>query len=444
MNNKSSSKKSKKTNGEGGEVGEGGDGGEVINKMADINQYLIDIENTTFISDQKKYLSKIMNTESCFSKKVIENIADIIIPTIQNIDNLFIYNYNITHLKIFSKYYKLKTVGNKNQLLKHLYCHILLSVKANVIQKTFRGFLQRVYNKLHGPAWLKRDLCNNTHDFLTFDTFNEISHDQFFSYKDIDNFIYGFDIRSIYNLIYTMKQNPTIYVMNKEKDIKNPYNRNQIPETVITDIKKILRINKFLNNIPTNSNTPIKKNNKQSSSSSMSSSSSSSSSSINNIMNTNTNKIITNVSATTEDNITAQKLMELKVLDVFQHINFLGNYSDQSWFLQLTRSRLLCFLNELIEIWNYRAGISDETKRAICPPVGNPFRNVYLIQSQHSHNDINKIRSTIIDILHTMVFSGIDTDSQILGSYYILTSLTLVSENAATALPWLYNSVVIS
>ena len=156
--------------------------------------------------------------------------------------------------------------------------------------------------------------------------------------------------------------------------------------------------------------------------------------------NTNTNKIIINANTSSDDNLSSQKKMELKVLDIFQHINFLGNYSDQNWFLQLNRSRLLSFLNELIEIWNYRSGINTETKCAICHPSGNPFRNIQYLHSQH--NDIYKIRTVIVDILHELVFSGIDADNQILGSYYILTALTIVSEPAATALPWLYNSVI--
>jgi hypothetical protein len=40
-----------------------------------------------------------------------------------------------------------------------------------------------------------------------------------------------------------------------------------------------------------------------------------------------------------------------------------------------------------------------------------------------------------------MVFSGIDNDSKILGSYYVLGALTLVSQNAANSLSWLFQSV---
>ena len=41
-----------------------------------------------------------------------------------------------------------------------------------------------------------------------------------------------------------------------------------------------------------------------------------------------------------------------------------------------------------------------------------------------------------------MVKSGINHDSRALGAYYVLACLTLVNEDAATAMPWLYQSVV--
>jgi hypothetical protein len=39
------------------------------------------------------------------------------------------------------------------------------------------------------------------------------------------------------------------------------------------------------------------------------------------------------------------------------------------------------------------------------------------------------------------VNSGIDRDNKCLGAYYVLGALTLVSEDAATSLPWLYQAV---
>ena len=40
-----------------------------------------------------------------------------------------------------------------------------------------------------------------------------------------------------------------------------------------------------------------------------------------------------------------------------------------------------------------------------------------------------------------LVKKGINTDAKSLGAFYVLAGLTLVNINAATAMPWLYQSV---
>ena len=102
---------------------------------------------------------------------------------------------------MIAKHYKLKITGNKNQLNSRIYYHLYLSYFALKIQKQLRGYFQRQYNKCHGPAYLDRSLCTNKCDFYTMDDIKDIPLEQFFSYMDNDNFIYGFDILSIYNLI---------------------------------------------------------------------------------------------------------------------------------------------------------------------------------------------------------------------------------------------------
>ncbi len=46
----------------------------------------------------------------------------------------------------------------------------------------------------------------------------------------------------------------------------------------------------------------------------------------------------------------------------------------------------------------------------------------------------------IIDILEKLVNNNADRDNKSLGAYYVLGALTLVNEEAAQALPWLYQS----
>jgi hypothetical protein len=54
---------------------------------------------------------------------------------------------------------------------------------------------------------------------------------------------------------------------------------------------------------------------------------------------------------------------------------------------------------------------------------------------------IDEVRKYTLEILENFVNSGIDRDNKCLGAYYVLGALTLVSEDAATSLPWLYQAV---
>ena len=340
----------------------------------DLEQYVLNI--------MEKYEKKI-----CYKKqKKIENYN---IPDFKDYNDIIEYNYNMNQLKSISKEYKLKSTGNKIQLINRIHTHLYLSFFILQIQKLARGYLQRKYNNTHGPAFMNRSLCINPADFFTMDNMDEIPFEQFFSFKDEDGFIYGFDLVSMHNLIH--KCNGII---------KNPYNRITISQKVIETFKSLIKLSKILH-------IPI-------------------SVEIKNI----------------ELDISSEKSIELRTLTLFQNIDSLGNYSDPAWFMTLNNTQLIRLLRELIDIWEYRAQLSMEVKRAICPPLGDPFhRIISLTQIQHLEN-INDVRKIILNILEKLVNTGLDRENKILGSYYVLGALTLVNSNAANALPWLYQSLV--
>jgi hypothetical protein len=327
--------------------------------------------------------------KSIKSSKKMEKISDENISIPQFSEYYFITNnnYNAQQLKMFAKHYKLKISGNKTQLINRLFIFLKLSNSIIKIQKIFRGKLQRNYNKFHGPAFMNRNLCTNTSDFLTIEEMHTLPFSQFFSYRDVDDFVYGFDIISLYNLI-----------IKSGKNVKNPYNRNNIPNDVIQNIRHLIRLSKIL-------------------------------------------KIHIDVDIQDVNNdISAQKSIELKILDIFQNIDSLGNYSDPAWFLSLNRNQILKFIRELHDIWDYRAQLAPDVKRKICPPNGDPFRNINVSHILNESN-IDNIRKIVYPLLDKFVNSGIDNDSKSLGAYYVLGALTLVNTNAATSLPWLFQSV---
>jgi len=348
------------------------------------------ILNTSMIEDfNKMYTSRIEKMIPIVSKQEKMKDEDIIIPSVNDYKSITQFNYNVQQLKIIAKKYKLKITGNKNQLMSRIFTFLYLSHYVTKIQKRYRGQLQRTYNSLHGPAWFKRELCTNNCDFVTMEPINEISFYQFISYKDLDDFVYGFDIASLYNLY--LKSNDS-HSKNKI-NIMNPYNRANMPEYVIHNVKKIMKLSKMLNK---------------------------------------------KVNLIIEDEpvvFSETKTIELRCLTLFQNI---GHYSEPSWFLSLNRSKLTKFIRELSDIWNYRAQLPMETKRNVCPPYGEPFINAQFI---HLEENTIQLQIKILTILEKLTNSGIDADSKSLGGYFVLSALTLVSEPAALALPWLYQSV---
>ena len=312
--------------------------------------------------------------------------------SMKNYNNLLTVKYKIDELKKLCLQYKITRGGNKEELTTRLYEYCKNSVQPIKIQKVFRGYLQRKLNKLRGPAFKNRKICTNDTDFYTMDEMGEISSTQFYSYKDEDDFIYGFNIISLYNLI-----------IKEGNGVKNPYNRNEITNKVKQNVTSVILLSKILKQ-------PIEIEIK--------------------------NEIVD-----------PKKRMELKILDLFQTINSYGNYANSEWFSDLTIQSHIKFARELVDIWNYRAQLSNEKKNEICPPHGTPFLGTPYFTNIATHIHLNNLSiETLIkynvQIIENLVKSSIDIDNKMLGSFYVLSALTLVSQQARDAMPWLYESVV--
>jgi len=342
-----------------------------------------------------EYMNNIVNkcekTIPIVTKPLKINDDALSIPTVKNYEEITKYNYNGAQLKTFAKYYKLKISGNKNELLIRVYSYLYLSSYIIKIQKNFRRRIVKKYKMIHGPASMKRKICTNSSDFITLEPVEEINFHQFLSYEDEDGFIYGFDVASLYSLIFLKGSNGNV-------GGKNPYNRNNFPDRLIMNIKSILYLSRIL-------------------------------------------KI--HITLHFEDDsqyVSSEKAIELRALSLFQNIDALGNYSNSQWFLSLSRIQLIKYVRELSDIWNYRAQISQAIKRNICHPTGDPFRNLSM-PFIHTEGNMCNVKKVVLEVLENLVNSGIDKDSKSLGAYYVLGALTLVNQEASTSLPWLYQSM---
>lgn len=309
-----------------------------------------------------------------------QNTIKPILPTNMNESELLInHKYTIPQLKTIAKMFSLKVSGTKPELTARIYDYMHSYKFVIKIQKAFRKSMSAKYRAIIRF----RDTVNDA-DFLTMEKLKDIPKSQFFSFRDKDGFIYGFDAMSFYQLVFV------------NKITTNPYTRTEFQTETIHSFNKLIRLSTCLK-VPFN--TVIEK-----------------------------------------DEITPIQQHELRVVALFQTINSLGNYADLQWFLDLDIYRLLKFYKELNDIWSFRSQLSETVKQTICPPSGNPFRLIHFFRF-NSDSNLFLVRQEVLTVLERMVTSGIDKDSQTLGSYYVLCALTLVSHDASIALPWLYESV---
>jgi len=248
----------------------------------------------------------------------------------------------------------------------------------------YRGFLVKKLFKLKGIDL--RNKCINDTDFLTFEKIKRIPFDQLFCFRDTDGFNYAFDIYSLYNLIMKTKD--------ANGRVKNPYTRNLLHyKNVIYKLNASIMFAKKI----------MKRDIKY--------------------------KFV-------KDNtlLSTEKKIEMKAIAIFQKIDQLGYITDTKWYLNLTKLRLIRFIRELQDVWEYRAQISNEVRRHISPPNGNPFENVPMGTLLHK-SEIT-LKTYGLDIMNKLLISN-DKDYKTLGANYILGVLTIVSNSAANSMPHL-------
>ena len=323
--------------------------------------------------------------KSLTRKRIIIDETNFVCPKYNEYNLLISSNYRVKQLKEICRKYKQKVSGNKNELTYRIYNYLRLSSFLVFIQRCCRHFLLNKYNKVHGPACLNRKLCVNTTDFLTMDSLHNLPYCQFFSFEDSNKQIYGFNILSLVNLLSKGGMSTT-----------NPYNRQKFPTFVRQNINYILRVSKIFGD-----------------------------------------KVVVKIEQPKP--LPIAKQLELRSLAIFQDIDNLGNYTDSAWFTSLSRIMLVRFLRELGDIWGYRAQLSETVKREICPPIGDPFRTIN-IHTLPNHT-VEGLKKMALTTMESLVRRGVNESSRALGANYVLCALTLVNNDAANALPWLYQSV---
>ena len=299
--------------------------------------------------------------------------------------------YKISHLKDICKFYQIKKSGNKDELINRIYDYLKHSLYAIKIQKRVKGNFVRKYINSCGPAVKDRTLCINDTDFGSLEPIEEIPLNQFFSFTDSKNNVYGCDIVSLYSVIYKKSTS----IVGKNNMALNPYTREKLCDELKSNFSLRLRLAK-----------------------------------VNRVQH-----IVEEVEVVVDH----VKQLEFKILELFQSINELGNYADSKWFSDLSKNMTIIFIREVYDIWHYRAQLSMDVMREIVPPHGNPFTGMSLHLAQNQADEY--VKKQAVRIIELLVKSGYTEETRALGAYYVLSALTLVSEEARVALPWLFQSV---
>jgi len=255
----------------------------------------------------------------------------------------------------------------KNREIHNHYTHPLNQKKILMIQRNFKEIQKKKYESLRGPGFINRKLCNNNEDFYTFEELEKIEYRYFFTYKDENNHIWGFDLRSLKKLI--------------DMNYDNPYTTEKIPD----NIKEL--INSEIEKLTTN------------------------------------NQIVSIKQEVISDRKT---VIKHRITDLFTQIEISGYSCSIEWLLELPTHRLKRLYRNLEDIWNYRAGLSVEVKRRIVPPDGRVF--VYPIQEINNYTNRLDLLDVITNEVYKFTRAQ-DINDQKLGYMYFIIGLGNVSHN---------------
>lgn len=135
------------------------------------------------------------------------------------------------------------------------------------IQKLWRGYFIRRRLQLAGPGALKRSVCNNQDELITFESISTVSPFDYFGFEESGK-VYGFDVRSIIDSLHRTASNPftrqpltidtrkrirEIYGYRLRKKLDNYYEHNilKTPEALLqnrwTQVCQIIEENGFFN-----------------------------------------------------------------------------------------------------------------------------------------------------------------------------------------------------
>jgi hypothetical protein len=146
------------------------------------------------------------------------------------------------------------------------------------------------------------------------------------------------------------------------------------------------------------------------------------------------------------NNIPISELIHSSKSAIFHKIHQLGFFCQESWVDSLTFQEIRKFLRELLDIWDYRAGIIPSVRREICPDPRGPFYGIDFLEMRGLSSDIteeiyNLYKFKMLECIKSFIMNGINESCQILGCQFIIMAFTLIKNEIAEQHPILYEAV---
>ncbi len=255
-----------------------------------------------------------------------------------------------------------------------------------IIQKIWRGHRTRI----QGPAMRLNKLCVNETDFMTLETLSETDSKLIFSYRQNDH-IYWFNLTSIYGLIRSIKDSSPVL---------NPYNRKEIPKSVIDRALAYYRIiEDYIKEKEAAETPPV-----------------------------------------TPETAIQQNIQRFNtiVFDLFRKIDSLGYITDSNWFLSLNLRQLNLFVYELFEIWMYRSGLTDPQRIRISGSRNGIFSgDLSTTCISEASRDYWEMRYIGAALINKFINTGVIAEFRSTGAIFVLSALSSVCPEVREAIPWI-------
>jgi len=329
-------------------------------------------------------------------------------------------SYTLPILKQVCKTYKLCISGRKQDVIARIITHFNKIRSSVVVQKYTRRYLVKIVTSNYEKNKILRGQCVNDTDFSTLDPLGEIEPDHLYCYTDTDKFTYGFNITSLIELL-----------RNNHK-ISNPYNRMAITRKQQNNIVSVYNMSILINpsfkeynmysstayTLQNRVSPRIVAMNRLAPLEALLLDYNPEPSSYNNYHPPYNLRLMSNPLQFTQYQqivLTRQQPMQSRVDRLFMEIDRLGNYTQSSWFTDLTHLQYARLYRALYDIWNYRGQLSQLS--------------------------VDDLKSACLIVFENMIYSGISNEIRQIGVMHSLTALTIVSSSARYALPWLFESM---